>query len=333
MLPASPPTISRKLGISDEHFTTASLAPLVLKPVTTPLDLLQSRTLKHTFRNPHIEALAKTALDLGETEADVGKCVGSLWAALEEDEDLIIGPKRRASPSSSKVDGTGSAVNGSGRRGAGGSSRKRSRTGFSPGALGAAGASSSRSMDELNPIFSNLEDIFITREDGGLRVSMPVQEGDAEAADVSAEQQSTVAEGSNAVKAATETQESEPSDVPMADGDGQVDAVNGQAAEQTGGSPAPAAAAATAPSMLLTPANQRDILLASMSCLQELEADSSEYLERLQEIRSRLTEVARRRDQVWRAIKLWSVRQVEAQLGVEDGDAEEEEERTTSKRR
>ncbi len=55
----------------------------MLKPAITPRQLLTSHTLRHTFRNPHIAALGKTALDLIESEGVVGRAVGRCWAAME----------------------------------------------------------------------------------------------------------------------------------------------------------------------------------------------------------------------------------------------------------
>ncbi len=67
----------------DERLTSTSLAPTLLKPAVTPRQLLTSHTLRHTFRNPHIAALGKTALDLIESEGAVGRAVGRCWAAME----------------------------------------------------------------------------------------------------------------------------------------------------------------------------------------------------------------------------------------------------------
>ncbi|KAE8229773.1 hypothetical protein CF326_g5249 [Tilletia indica] len=70
-------------GTGIENLTSTSLAPTLLRPVLTPLALLESQTLRHTFRNPHIGALSKTALDLIESESVVSKALGRCFAAIE----------------------------------------------------------------------------------------------------------------------------------------------------------------------------------------------------------------------------------------------------------
>ncbi|KAK0530547.1 hypothetical protein OC835_003976 [Tilletia horrida] len=66
-----------------ENLSSTSLAPTLLRPVLTPLALLESQTLRHTFRNPHIGALSKTALDLIESESVVSRALGRCFAAIE----------------------------------------------------------------------------------------------------------------------------------------------------------------------------------------------------------------------------------------------------------
>ncbi len=52
---------------------------------------------------------------------------------------------------------------------------------------------------------------------------------------------------------------------------------------------------------LLPAPEQRSIVLAALECLHDLAADSREYVERFEEVRSRLAAVKRRRAQVWNA--------------------------------
>ncbi|CAD6908089.1 unnamed protein product [Tilletia controversa] len=70
-------------GTGTENLSSTSLAPTLLRPVLTPLALLESQTLRHTFRNPHIGALSKTALDLIESEDVVSRALGRCFAAIE----------------------------------------------------------------------------------------------------------------------------------------------------------------------------------------------------------------------------------------------------------
>lgn len=76
--------------------------------------------------------------------------------------------------------------------------------------------------------------------------------------------------------------------------------------------------------MLLPPSSQREIMLAALSCLSDLEADSREYASRLEELRGRLAAVGRRRGQVWRALRIWAVRRVEREWERRQGEGEGE---------
>ncbi len=66
---------------------------------------------------------------------------------------------------------------------------------------------------------------------------------------------------------------------------------------------------------LLPAPEQRSIVLAALECLHDLAADSREYVERLEEVRSRLAAVKRRRAQVWTAVRQWALdKDVEASV-------------------
>ncbi len=72
---------------------------------------------------------------------------------------------------------------------------------------------------------------------------------------------------------------------------------------------------------LLPAPEQRSIVLAALECLHDLAADSREYVERLEEVRSRLAAVKRRRAQVWNAVRQWALdRDLEAEVGLRNGD-------------
>ncbi|PWN46052.1 hypothetical protein IE81DRAFT_81716 [Ceraceosorus guamensis] len=70
-------------ALKPELLTSTALAPTLLRPISTPRALLSSHTLRHTFRNPHIAALSKTALDLRESEGTLGRALGRCFADME----------------------------------------------------------------------------------------------------------------------------------------------------------------------------------------------------------------------------------------------------------
>lgn len=411
---------------SSAFLSTSALAPALLQPVLSPTDLLQSRTLRHTFRNPHIDALAKTTLDLGESEGEVIKSVGAFSAALELDDSegrhsvmtatySLVKAKEAAenkerrrkrrhdaeTPENRRDDGTQAQRTGS-RAGASGNGaikrrrRWRFRTSFSPSILGSAGAggaalstdqsgeagqvpqySTSISLDELNPAFYKLDDLFITRSGLPIPVMLPdaagVGEGEGNYATMGHDRQvvSPTIPGPTGSKAninALQNQSdlSTADSVPRIDGKRQqplsaasqpsqsLDAKQGEGQSSDGankckqntmtatgpgntktspvnghGKAAAGVSAGVAlptdgaqaqqehdQQQILLPAHaQREILLASLSCLHDLAADSLEYLDRLNEVRGRLCEVRRKRDRLWRALRIWALSRLEEQQG------------------
>lgn len=432
------------------YLSSSSLAPTLLQPVLSPLQLLQSRTLRHTFRNPHIGALAKTTLDLAEAEGDVVKAVGGFWAALEEDNGGKWGVKRgtgtakeaweakkrareeeqaagrrkkRARPHRSRAEYSPSTV---GTAGAGGGNAAAAAAANGGEAVPMIGAGGHISLDELNPTFYKLEDLFITREGLPIPVQPPGQEGgegeqeggqqqqqqqqqgqqqqevivvDGEGEEAAVQQSqprqedaqppaqqaeqaidgdsSMAAPEAEAAPAATKEEETQgqfqdgqtparggeagapsteqppttaaPSTTAAADEQdvkpaglaaqsaSEANAIDGAvdtAAQPSHGPTAPndEGRASAAPSvaeqgasqggsdvpLTLPPTSQREILLASLSCLHDLASDSDEYLRRLEEVRGRLSEVKRKRDRIWRALREWAVK------GLEEGEKEEE---------
>lgn len=405
--PLLPPSPKRQSAIEEEQYlTTALLAPRLLHPVLSPIDLLQSRTLQHTFRNPHISALAKTTLDLSESEGEVVKSVGGFWAALELDESSRYRVLRPGDQLTAR-DKRGLGDEQGGRRSkaqrererkrkaaekeaearppTGGRKRARTRTHFSPSVLGSAGAGgradhanagevSTVSFDELNPTFMKLDDLFITPN--GLPIPVVPPPGsqsageesftDGMASGVAAEaaaedesqgnaagNQPAEMNESSATKAAQASEskpEGQASQSEAGDGNVRQPEEANQAEQQQGGQAsqddqsmardndqppdAPAesladGAAATSPDaaqeqqlssaaagadgsgMTLSPQSQREILLASLSCLHDLASDSSEYLDRLNEVRGMLCQVKRKRDRVWRALRIWALQKLD----------------------
>ncbi|CAO1625055.1 unnamed protein product [Parajaminaea phylloscopi] len=389
---------------SSTFLSTSALAPALLQPVLSPLDLLQSRTLRHTFRNPHIEALAKTTLDLGESEGEVIKSVGGFLAALEVDdsegkysvltaatslarakeasEERERQRKRRrdAATDDNRADEEGlhsTNVLPNGQEQKRRRRRRRSRASFSPSILGSAGAAGTSwpngsaadgvvqtpptgpiSLDELNPAFYKLDDLFVTREGLPIPVMPPDGAGMVEGEEVGPtdndDERLPLAAG--APGAASEAQLNalhSTTDRPQQNGVGHIasehkeeganaTAPNGPQGdgEQHDGAGPVTAGLEQRPQgpdeamqdeqqqqILLPPHSQREILLASLSCLHNLAADSSEYLDRLNEVRGRLSEVRKKRDNLWRALRLWALDRLEQQYGSDSVDGSNEDAR------
>ncbi|PWN54151.1 hypothetical protein IE53DRAFT_383284 [Violaceomyces palustris] len=232
----------------EQNLTSTSLAPTLLRPALTARSLLSSHTLRHTFRNPHIGALAKTALDLRESESVLGRAIGRCWAAMERggwDED---GPHLDGQE---KDDVT--AVDGGESRG--------------PTLEAEVELETLGSVTE-NPALAYLDKLFVTK--GGLAIPRMDEFGQPIFEEVP------------------------PS--PGAGGNG------GEAAEPR---------AHRLATTLLPASEQRSVVLGALECIHELAADSREYVERLEEVRSRLASVKRRRAEVWRGVREWALEKEE----------------------
>ncbi|EST07623.1 hypothetical protein PSEUBRA_002713 [Kalmanozyma brasiliensis GHG001] len=234
----------------EEHLTSTSLAPTLLKPAITPRQVLTSHTLRHTFRNPHIAALGKTALDLIESEGVVGRAVGRCWAAMERG-----GWNEDPEPKGDEADEDGAA------------------NGMDVEEDEGAGTLFGSPID--NPALSHLDRLFVTKQ--GLAIPRLDDVG-------------------------------QPIFVPPSPAT--------QAARTQAGVSEEAAHEAVIETTLLPAPEQRSIVLAALECLHDLAADSREYVERLEEVRSRLAAVKRRRAQVWNAVRQWALdKDVEAEQG------------------
>ncbi|CBQ71873.1 conserved hypothetical protein [Sporisorium reilianum SRZ2] len=250
-----------------EHLTSTSLAPTLLKPAITPRQLLTSHTLRHTFRNPHIAALGKTALDLIESEGVVGRAVGRCWAAMErggwnEDPEPKGDESEEADESHHQNGVNGMDVDGS-------DVEHRVEDGSANGASTNVFGST---ID--NPALSHLDRLFVTKQ--GLAIPRLDDMG-------------------------------QPIFVPPSPAT--------QAARAQAGLAEDAAGEPVIETTLLPAPEQRSIVLAALECLHDLAADSREYVDRLEEVRSRLAAVKRRRAQVWNAVRQWALdKDIEASL-------------------
>lgn len=130
----------KSANIVEEDLQSTSLAPALLRPILTARALLESHTLRHTFRNPHIGALSKTALDLRESEGHLSRALGRCFSAMERMsayvEDAQTGEVR---------------VNGS----------QNTDYEMDLQAIGAEGTAGT--ADEVNPALIQLDDLFVTK--------------------------------------------------------------------------------------------------------------------------------------------------------------------------
>lgn len=220
------------------------LAPQLLRPILSPRALLQSHTLRHTFRNPHVVALSRTALDLRESEGNLSRALARCLGAMERTE-LNIDANEQTHQEGHKSEA------------------------IDPHAVGVEGTQGTE--DELNPSFAQLDRLFVTKE------GLPIPFG-----------------GSNEEKA---SEHSQPLEEPQA---------------------------------VLTAAQQRDVIRAALECLHELGADSLEYCERLDEVRSRLSAVKQKRSQVWNALRMWALKRDGYDFeGTRKSDGFQEDDHTT----
>ncbi|EPQ28808.1 uncharacterized protein PFL1_03611 [Pseudozyma flocculosa PF-1] len=243
--PGAAPTLADgSFSDGSERLTSTLLAPTLLKPAVTARQLLTSHTLRHTFRNPHIGALGKTALDLIESEGVLGRAIGRCWSSMERG-GWNVDPEPQVNAAEDEMDVEEAGINGQ-----------------------ADGSSDDDGREVLasltsNPALQHLDDLFVTR--AGLavprldEVGQPIFEQD------------------------------DPSDPSSAAG-------------PDGPPPEPRLATTLLPAM-----EQRAVVLAALECLHELAADSREYVERLEEVRSRLATIKRRRAEVWAAVREWAI--------------------------
>lgn len=150
--------------IMEENLQSTSLAPALLRPILSARALLESHTLRHTFRNPHIGALSKTALDLRESEGNLSRALGRCFSAMERMSAYVDYAE------------TGEVrVNGS----------RNTDFRVDPKAIGAEGTAGT--ADEVNPALVQLDDLFVTRK--GLPIPVVSSEGGEEQARHSTEMQ------------------------------------------------------------------------------------------------------------------------------------------------
>lgn len=194
--------IDSSLGNKElSYLNGSSMALPMLVPVLSARELLQSKLLKQTFKNPHLTALNRTALNLLESEHTMNCALGRCFSAMER----IFGAPIMENHT------------------------ERDKT---------ADARSLEPMDIVPPLV-HINDLFLTKE--GLHVPM----------------ESSVEPNNTRVISVEE---------------------------------------------------QQEILHASLESLNELYADSREYMEQLEEVRLLLADVRRNRTHMWDIIRRWALR-------------------------
>ena len=235
--------------------TSTALASALLQPILTARALLESHTLKHTFRNPHIGALSRTATDLRESESVIGRALGRCLTAMESTtieaelkEEAVLREREAARKAAPPLQ-------------------------LPPAADGDSSGDSLRPENdaippnpELDPAFTRLDKLFVTP--GGLPIPLPE---------------------------------------PLPPGTD------------------PSTQSHPPPQAILTVAQQQEVVRAALDCLHELAADSKEYVERLDEVRSRLASVKQKRAVVWNAIRVWALARDKKDRGSDAGSESEEE--------
>ena len=185
----------------------STMAVPLLVPVLSARGLLESKLLKQIFRNPHLTALNRTALNLLENEHVMSCALGRCFGVME---------------------------------------RMTGREGPVPQNIHKPENILLEPMDCIPPL-AHINNLFVTKK--GLTVPTTVQ-------DPSVPENSSV----------------------------------------------------SASTYVISPEEQRDIVYASLKCLNELYADSCEYMERLGEVRMMLAEVRRDRKHVWDMLRRWALK-------------------------
>lgn len=186
----------------------STLAMSLLVPVLSARGLLESKLLKQVFRNPHLTALNRAALNLIENENVMSRALGRCFSTMER-----IPGKEGLVPEEHKEHQHAHAAN---------------------------------PMDIVPPL-AHINDLFITNE--GLPVPAPAHQ------------------------------------------DGTPSNLNA--------------------TYIISPDEQREIVCASLKCLNELHADSREYMERLSEVRTVLAQVRRDRKHMWDVLRRWALEREE----------------------
>lgn len=330
--------LSPSSSVDSSGLTSTTLAPSLLRPVITPRQLLASHTLKHTFRNPHIGALAKTALDLRESEGVVERALGRCFAAMEwdgrplnqeseiesnqnrerkrkkrkpngdtdDEEDEERGEEdgeENLRDGNQEINGNGEEivqVDGPRKEGAEDEEMKPLKEGHDiPSNIGGISNNSENKMD--------LDDrTEFQQPNNGMNGGQQNQDQhhqppiDHESSDI----MSLSNGSSNPAFSRLEELFITPGGLP-------VSTIDPDQSQNSNDNNPPETS-----TTLLSVGNQRAIVRAALECLHELSSDSREYVERLEEVRNRLASVRRERSETWSALRNWSLDREEFRLGI-----------------
>lgn len=277
------PTIEFMSEEEKMALNAATLAPSLLRPVMSARGLLESKTLKQNFRNPHVTALSRTALDLCESEGMLNQALGRCFGAMErihgqraqgltaskrqaqaqESVDVAPGPTERPEAHATtepadqpvqnnlepKPEEQPNTAEPSAQEGPSASQALQNE--YANHYTAPTDHMEGFAAPDVTPPLSLLDSLFITPEGLTLPASLQQEDGKAHG------------EGSNA---------------------------------QT---------------TTLSATEQREIVYASLECLNDLYSDSTEYMERLNEVREMLADVRRNRSAIWNVLRRWALQRDE----------------------
>ena len=259
--------------------SAATLAPSLLLPVLNAHDLLKSRLLKQVFNNSHITSLSRTALDLRESEHNMKHALGRCFGVMERIFD--------SDPRETDTNAVGTV-------------NKR------------VNVENSKSMrSEMLQVEKgndeHTEKVDKHHEEG------PNNQGSTEQHDVKDEQNEGELSTADAIHPTSAPADSPHVFDPMAPLDdapplAQINNLFLTKGGLTVPMPDSNPESDAPQTITISEEEQRDIVYASLGCLNDLYMDSLEYMERLDEVRSILSDIERHRNHVWNMLRMWATK-------------------------
>lgn len=257
-----------------KSLSAATLAPSLLLPVLNAHDLLRSKLLKQIFCNTHINSLSRTALDLRESEHNMKHALGRCFGAMERIFD--------SDP------------------------REREKNAVGSLALQGSDASGRREHIEESDDFDKMD-----TSEAGVENSQEKPDTEREADSFKNEDAEKQQDAEGSSSKTSNRPNPEPSPLGPMDIAPPLAQINNLFLTK-GGLVVPVpenTAETTGPhSVTVTEEEQRDIVYASLSCLNDLYMDSMEYMERLDEVRSLLADIEWHRGHIWNMLRCWATK-------------------------
>lgn len=259
--------------------SAATLAPSLLLPVLNAHDLLKSRLLKQVFNNSHITSLSRTALDLRESEHNMKHALGRCFGVMERIFDF--------DPRETDVNAVGTV-------------NKRPNTNASSNTSGGV------------PQLAIRNDVRAEEADKRDEESQN-SHGPSEQHDVKDEQNEGDLNSTDTAHAVAAPRNSPHVSDPLAplDDAPPLSQINNLFLTKGGLTipmPETNTESDSPQTITISEEEQRDIVYASLGCLNDLYMDSLEYMERLDEVRSILSDIERHRNHVWNMLRTWATK-------------------------